>query len=121
MFSAAERITQAPACKVIELSEAEKRLYTDSGWKLAHFLDGIMIELHDPRDVPYVANTQSTINEAIKRATVWLNTALPRGEVWIVRFSCCQLCEPRQITHDDPTSFAHMARVIDDELREDFE
>lgn len=90
-----DRIEQAPAFEVINLTEAEKDLYTGSGWKLARFENGMLAGFFDPMDTPFNENTQAMVDEATDNATAWLANA--KGEVWLVMCSCYQLCEPRRV------------------------
>lgn len=105
-----DRIEQAPACEVINLSETEKDLYTGAGWKLARFENGTLTGFFDPQDVPYHEDPQQQADEAVEAATAWLANA--RGEIWLVMCSCYQLCEPRQIVPTDASALARMARVF---------
>lgn len=111
-----DRIEQAPACKVINLFESEKDLYTGAGWKLARFENGTLAAFFDPMDVEYKADQQAQADEALEAATAWLANA--RGEVWLVMCSCYQLCEPRRIAWGDAAALAHMARVFGEQAPE---
>lgn len=110
-----DRIEQAPACEVINLSEAEKDLYTGAGWKLARFENGVLAGFFDPMEVPYQADVQAMAEEALEAATAWLANA--RGEVWLVMCSCYQLCEPRRVTLTDAGALAKMARVFAEQVQ----
>jgi len=111
-----DRIEQAPACEVINLTEAEKDIYSGAGWKLARFVDGQMVGLFDPMEVRCQDDVQAMADEAIENATAWLANA--EGEVWLVMCSCYQLCEPRRITMTDASGLARMARVIGEQMVE---
>ncbi len=104
------RIEQAPACEVINLSDAEKDIYSGTGWKLARFVDGNLVGFFDPQDVEYQSNIQAMAEEAVDAAIAWL--ANSEGEVWLVMCSCYQLCEPSRITLTDASAMAKMARVF---------
>lgn len=105
-----DRIEQAPACEVINLSEAEKTLYTGAGWKLARFVDGQLVGFFDPLNTRYQSSVQAMADEALETATAWIANA--EGEVWLVMCSCYQLCEPRRITLTDASALARLARAI---------
>ena len=89
------RIEQAKACKVINLSEAEKEIYTGSGWKLARFENGVLVGFFDPMDTTYNADLQAMVNNMSENVQAWLANA--QGETWLVLCSCYQLCEPRRV------------------------
>lgn len=90
------RIEQAAACQVINLTDAEKNIYNDSGWKLARFDNGILVGLFDPtEDILMKATDQEAIDQAAEAAQAWLANA--QGETWLVMCSCYQLCEPRRV------------------------
>lgn len=105
-----DRIEQAPSCEVINLTDAEKAIYSGAGWKLARFVDGQLVALFDPAEVEYREDVQTMADEALENATAWLANA--KGEVWLVMCSCYQLCEPRRIRWGDAAAFARLARVI---------
>ena len=111
-----DRIEQAPACEVINLTETEKNLYTGAGWKLARFVDGQLAGFFDPMDTAYDEDPEEMAMEALEDATAWLANA--EGEVWLVMCSCCQLCEPRRITLTDASAIAHMARIFGEMMGE---
>ncbi|MEW6314648.1 MAG: hypothetical protein AB1513_11515 [Pseudomonadota bacterium] len=104
------RIEQAQACEVINLTEAEKDIYSGSGWKLARFVNGQLAELFNPTDVEYKDDAQAMADEALDKSLAWIANA--EGEVWLVMCSCCQLCEPRRITLTDASAMARLARAI---------
>lgn len=113
-----DRIEQASACDVINLRDAEKRIYIGSGWKLARFIDNCLVEFFDPMKVEFLEDAQAMTNKALKSAIVWIANA--EGEVWLVMCSCYQLCEPRRVVLTDSSALAHMARVFaeqNDDLR----
>ena len=112
------RIEQAPACEIINLSDAEKDIYRGVGWKLARFVDGQLAGFFDPQEVEYQADVQAMADEAVDAALAWLANA--EGEVWLVMCSCYQLCEPRRITFTDAAAIAHMARVFAEQIAEGF-
>ncbi len=111
-----DRIEQAPACEVINLTEAEKNIYNGAGWKLARFVDGQLAGFFDPMEVEYRVDVQAMTDEAVENATAWLANA--EGEVWLVMCSCYQFCEPRRITLDDASALAKMARVFGEQMEE---
>lgn len=115
-----DRIEQAPACQVINLTEAEKDsgLYTGSGWKLARFESGKLAGFFDPLEMPWNEDTQAMTDEAIKAATAWIANA--QSEVWLVMCSCYQLCDPRRITLTDASALARMARVFSEQIQGNF-
>jgi hypothetical protein len=110
------RIEQAPACKVINLTEAEKDIYRGAGWKLAHFENGQLVGFFDPAETEYKADAQEMVDEALDNATAWL--ANSAGEVWLVMCSGYQLCEPRRVTLNDAAALAQVARVFGEALNE---
>lgn len=114
----AERIEPAPAGQVIHLSAAEKTLCGESGWKLARFENAQLVEFYDPRDVEWQDDAQAMADEAFDAATAWLAHA--SGEVWLVRCSSYQLCEPRRIRMNDAAAIAHMARVFGEQIGDEF-
>ena len=114
MSTVAARITRAPACDVINLTEAEKDIYTGAGWKLANFANGRLVAFFDPSDTPYSVDTRIMVDNAIDAAMRWL--AGVDGEVWLVLCSCYQLCEPREITPTDASALAHMSRMFGDQF-----
>ena len=89
------RIEQAPACEVINLNEAEKEIYTGSGWKLARFENGVLVGFFDPMDTPYHVDLQAMVNEMSENVHAWLANA--QGETWLVMCSCYQLCEVKRV------------------------
>lgn len=105
-----DRIEQPPACEVINLSEAEKDIYSGAGWKLARFVNGQLVGLFDPAEVEYREDVQTMADAALENATAWIANA--EGEVWLVLCSCYQLCEPRRITLTDASALARLARAI---------
>lgn len=110
------RIEQATACKVINLTEAEKDIYCGSGWKLAHFVNGRLLGFFDPLDTKCKDDIQEAANESLENATAWMANCA--GEIWLVMCSCYQLCEPRRITLADASALAYMARIFGEVLRE---
>ena len=98
-----DRIEQAPACEVINLTEAEKDIYTGAGWKLAWFKEGSLVELFDPTEM-------ASADEALAHVMDWM--AFGDGEFWLVMYSCYQLCEPIPVTLNDATAIARMARMF---------
>lgn len=64
-MSIADRIEQAPACEVINLSESEKDIYCGSGWKLARFENGVLTGFFNPKDTPYRSDVQAMATEAV--------------------------------------------------------
>ena len=115
-MSIADRIEQAPACEVINLSESEKDIYCGSGWKLARFENGVLTGFFNPKDTPYRSDVQAMATEAVNNAAAWL--ANPVGEVWLVFCSGYQLCQPQRITLHDGAGLATMARVFAEQFIE---
>jgi len=113
-MSVQSRIEQAPACEVINLTEAEKDIYSGAGWKLARFVDGQLADLFDLAKVKHRDDLQAMADEALENATAWLANA--EGEVWLVMCSGYQLCRPRRITLTDASAMAKLARVIGESL-----
>lgn len=112
-----DRIERAPACEVINLTDAERAAhYTGAGWKLARFEEGRLAGFFDPRDVPYNTDLDVMANEALDAAVAWLANA--SGEVWLVMCSCGQLCDPRRVSLQDAAAMARMARIIGEQFAE---
>ena len=106
-----DRITRAPACNVIKLSEAEKDIYRGSGRKLAQFEKGEMIKLLDLLDY----------SDPDAALTAALEFAKEAEEVWLVMCSCYELCDPRRIHLTDArgiADLAHLLRVIREEYEQ---
>ena len=110
------RITRATSCDVINLTEAEKLHYAGSGWKLARFVNGCLVDFFDPMGIEYRDNVKSMTCVAIDNAVSWI--AGNDGEVWLVMCSCYQLCHPRQVTLTDVSAIAYMARVFSEQFTE---
>lgn len=111
-----DRIEQAPAYEVINLTEAEKDIYRGAGWKLARFDQGVLAGFFDPAEAGEGWG-KAAAQTALENATAWLANA--DGEVWLVMCSCYQLCEPRRITLTDASSLAYMARIFGEVFAED--
>lgn len=111
-MNVADRIEQAPACEVINLTEAERPRYTGAGWKLARFEDGVLAGFFDPMELPMADTDAEAAEQAAEAAMAWLANATTYGDVWLVLCSCGQLCEPRRITLTDASALAHMTRVF---------
>jgi hypothetical protein len=118
-MSIKNRIEQAPACKVINLTEAEKNIYSGAGWKLARFVNGQLISFFDPMEVPYQEDYRAMTAHALEKAKIWLINLPTEDEAWLVMCSCYQLCEPRRITLTDASALAKIARVFGEQM-EDF-
>lgn len=116
MSNVKDRIEQARACEVINLTSSEKDIYSGAGWKLARFHDGMLKEFFDPMNMPYHDDAQRMADEAIDAAMSWLANA--DGETWLVLCSCYQLCEPRRILITDAAALAHVARVFGEQIME---
>lgn len=129
-----DRIEQAPACEVINLTEAEKDIYSGAGWKLARFVDGTLVEFFDPvlLEYPLEYGAQEMAEGSVRTAMTWLkniesgnaslsytNGQRDGGEAWLVMCSCYQLCEPRRVTLTDASALARMARVFAEQLTEE--
>lgn len=115
-MSVESRITQAPACKIIQIEEAEYPHYTGCGVRLARFENDAVVGMFNPADVAWQKDTEAMANEALDNAIAWLSNA--EGEVWVGVCSCYQLCEPSRITMTDAAAIARLARMIGDEFRE---
>ena len=110
-----DRIEQAPACEVINLTEAEKDIYSGAGWNLARFVDGRLIDFFNPADVEYREDVHAMVAEALENAIAWIATHT-QGEIWLGMCSCYQFCEPRRIILTDAVAIAHMARVFAEQM-----
>lgn len=117
MSTVTDRIEQAPACEVINLTEAEKHIYTGCGWKLARFRDGQLFDLFDPMNIPVMDTLEESVEASINTALGWLS-AIGDDEAWLVMCSCYQLCEPRRITPDDAGALASMANRFAEQFEE---
>jgi hypothetical protein len=111
-----KRIVQAPACTVINLDEAEKDIYSGTGWKIAHFKDGALAEFFDPLAVAYSEDIEAMTQEALDKAIAWLDSK--DGETWLVLCSCYQLCDPTRISKTDALSIAKLGRVFSEQFIE---
>jgi len=120
MTSVQSRIEQAPACTVINLTEAEKDSYSGAGWKLARFVDGHLVYLLDPLNLAYRTKEEGgvsrMIQESLDDAVAWMNEH--PGEFWLVMCSCYQLCQPRRVSLTDSEAMADMARVFGEQFEE---
>lgn len=105
MPSITDRIEQAPTCEVINLTDAEREIYTGAGWKIARFENGRLTGLFD------LNTPQESAECAMNRALGWLS-AIGNDEAWLVMCSCGQLCEPRRVTLTDASALARMTRVF---------
>ncbi len=109
------RIEQAPACEVINLTTEEEDLYHGCGWAIAGFANG---KLQDLRYLGKVVIEEGADREevAMKFALSQLNEVIANGqEPWLVMCSCYQLCEPRPLALDDAGSIAALARSAGEE------
>jgi len=105
----ADRIEQAPACEVINLTADERVLYRGAGWKLARFEQAQLVELFTPMELPMDSDWRA--------ATVdWIDNA--EGEIWLAMCSCGQLCEPRRI--GNVAAVATVITIFEDEYEEFF-
>lgn len=118
--SVADRIEQAPACEVINLTESEKIVYRGAGWRLARFEAGQMVELFDPSDLPFREDRAEQFAAALDAALAW-TADRQTGEIWLVMCSCYVLCDPRRISLDDPASVEHLAAALSDEVNNFFD
>ena len=109
------RIEQATACEVINLTETEKAVYGDAGWKLARFMEGKLVELFDPlNQVPAMDDINEEASAALAASVSWTEHA--EGEVWQVMCSCGQLCEPELFSVLDAAAVAKLGRRIGESL-----
>lgn len=113
-MNVADRIEQAPACEVINLTAPEKDIYTGAGWKLASFEEGRLAGFFDPMNMPYEPDLEKGAADLTEAALAWLAGA--RGETWLVMCSCYQLCAPRRVTLTDASALAHMMRVFAEQM-----
>jgi len=110
-----ERIEQAPACQVINLTEPEREIYSGAGWKLARFEDGRLVELFDPLDqVPAGDDASETATAALDASIKWATVS--GGEIYMVECSCYQLCEPQRFDPLDASAVARLGRRIGEML-----
>lgn len=122
-----DRIEQDTDGKVINLTDTEKDIYTGSGWKLARFVDGQLVEFFDPilLEYPREYDAQEIADGAIRSAIVWLkniesgnaarsytNGQRDGGEAWLVMCSDYQLCAPCRVTLNDAVALEHMAQIF---------
>ena len=125
MSLVAPRITR-PAkaiCDVIELTEAEKNIYSGAGWKLARFdAVGELAEFFDPGKYPLpddLGDVDGYLTVMLRAAHDWMKAS--PGEFWLVMCSGYQLCRPRRVTPDSASAIAHMARIFGEAHREAME
>lgn len=113
-----DRIEQAPACQVINLSENEMNLYHGAGWRLACFVDGKCVELMDVLNVEYNDDVHSMSAKSLSMAVGKLNEwqKNDHAEAWLVMCSCYQFCHPVPIKLGDALSMSRLAQVILDEI-----
>jgi hypothetical protein len=116
--SPAQRVRRAPACDVIDFTEAEKAaFYRGCNLHLATFEHNVLTGLHTPADeLPYSEDEQDYLLAQRDWVLRWLNKtlAMPGVEVWLGECSCGQFCEPRRI---ELTDAAHVMRAFTDEHR----
>lgn len=112
-----ERIEQAPACQVINLTETEKNIYNGAGWRLAQFINGKLINLFDPAEVEYNSDAQTMADVALNDSINWIKHL--DGEAWLVTCSGYQLCNPRRITLTDAAAVSALARAIGEAVQID--
>jgi hypothetical protein len=110
MSSVRDRIEQAAACEVINLTAAEVNAhYRGAGWKIAHFEEGQLVGFFDPMKM-------IDGDDPGQEALAWLGA--DKREMWLVMCSCTQLCEPRRVSLDDASALARMMRVFSDQKQE---
>lgn len=118
----AARITQAPACEIIDLDESEKNIYRGAGRALAVFEKGALTKLLYFGNWVYPENERAGTAMALKVTRQWLDDAEFDGgantEIWFVHCSCYQLCEPRRIATTVAPAMAFLAGKIGEEIFE---
>jgi len=85
-------IEQAPACPVIRLDDGEKDIYNGAGLMLARFIEGTLVELHDPTSVEFQEDDEAMAEAAIKGAIDWIESTT--GEHWLVLCSGYSCASP---------------------------
>lgn len=115
MRKVAERVQRDGAAAYIDLDEQEKALYRGSGWSIARFEAGTLVAIWSPLDLPMEDSHEQAIKAALAAAKLFV-ASHDQQEKWLVMCSGYQLCEPREITADDPGSYAAMVRRIAEAL-----
>jgi len=117
------RIEQAPACEVINLTTEEEDLYHGCGWAIAGFANGKLQDLRYlgkvviEEEVTEGVGALSREEVAMKFALKQLNQVIANGqEPWLVMCSCYQLCGPRPLALDDAGSIAALAKALGEEI-----
>lgn len=111
-----DRIESTPSGHIIKLTESESKLYTGSGWKIARFIDGQLVELFDlSLGDTLPENRQQGIQQLVNNAVKWASNA--EGELWSVICSCDELIGPEPFSPDDSENIAQLQyRLFDDDI-----
>ena len=113
MSLVSDRIRQAETYKVIDLTEQEKDIYNWTGWHLARFVNGTLVELFELGSAAYQKSRQAMVSAAVEAAMAWLGNHLgEKEEIWLVMCSCYELCQPEKISLADPESVARVVSLI---------
>ena len=111
-----DRIETTPSGHIIKLTEAESKLYTGTGWKIARFEDSQLVELFDlsVEKIPPELRQQG-IRDLIKAAVQWAENA--EGELWSVMCSCDELVGPEPFSPHNSDDIAQLQyRMFDDDI-----
>jgi len=102
-----DRIESTPSGHVIKLTEAESKLYLGSGWKIARFVDGELVELFDLSGAELEPDARQHGVQAIVDATLnWAQSA--EGELWSVVCSCDELVGPEPFSPNSSDDIAQL-------------
>ncbi len=113
----ADRIEQASACEVINLTDSEKSIYSGAGWKIARFARGALVDIFDPMNVHYNADEKAMTRAAVDQAIAWMDDKNNCSDEFVlVMCSCYQLCAPLVIAPADASGIARMARLIHEQF-----
>jgi carboxylesterase type B len=113
MSLVSDRIRQVEAREVIDLTKQEKEIYNWTGWHLARFVNGTLVELFELGSAAYQKSRQAMADAAFEAAMAWFNRHQgAEEEIWLVLCSCYELCNPEKISLADPESVARVGNII---------
>lgn len=111
-----DRIESTPSGHVIKLTEAESKLYPGSGWKIARFVDGQLVELFDLSGAEIAPKTQQQeVQTRVDAALLWAQSV--EGELWSVMCSCHQLTGPEPFSPNNADDISLLQyRLANDDI-----